>query len=174
VVPAVRLAQFLPDTNKISQGLIAGQPGWELAIETNKRVFAAEFVSRSRFVLSYPASLTPAQFIDALNANAGSVLSQSERDGLASDLASGTKTRPQLLLSVADNDLLRRQEFNRAFVLLLYFGYLRRNPDEVPDTDFSGYDFWLRKLNQFGGNFIEAGMVKAFVTSDEYKRRFAT
>jgi hypothetical protein len=47
-----------------------------------------------------------------------------------------------------------------------YFGYLRRNPDE------SGFNFWLGKLNQFNGDFIKAEMVKAFISSDEYRRRF--
>jgi len=63
-------------------------------------------------------------------------------------------------------------EFNRAFVLMQYFGYLRRNPNEAPDSDFSGYNFWLNKLNQFGGNYQAAEMVKAFITSIEYRQRF--
>jgi len=54
-----------------------------------------------------------------------------------------------------------------------YYGYLRRNPNNLPDTDFTGYDFWLTKLNQFNGNFIEAEMVKAFILSIEYRQRFA-
>jgi hypothetical protein len=54
-----------------------------------------------------------------------------------------------------------------------YYGYLRRNPNGAPDTDFTGYDFWLTKLNQFHGNFIEAEMVKAFIQSTEYRQRFA-
>ena len=37
-----------------------------------------------------------------------------------------------------------------------YFGYLRRNPDDAPDANFSGYNFWLSKLNQFGGDFVKA------------------
>jgi hypothetical protein len=54
-----------------------------------------------------------------------------------------------------------------------YFGYLRRNPNDPQDTDYSGYDFWLTKLNQFSGNYINAEMVKAFITSIEYGQRFA-
>lgn len=54
-----------------------------------------------------------------------------------------------------------------------YFGYLRRDPDASPDSDFSGYDFWLNKLNQFGGNYVDAEMIKAFITSFEYRQRFA-
>ncbi|HVS21785.1 MAG TPA: hypothetical protein VHD88_08040 [Pyrinomonadaceae bacterium] len=57
-------------------------------------------------------------------------------------------------------------------VLMQYFGYLRRNPNDTPDPDYTGYDFWLTKLNQFNGNFINAEMVKAFITSIEYRQRF--
>jgi hypothetical protein len=53
-----------------------------------------------------------------------------------------------------------------------YFGYLRRNPNDAPDADDSGYDFWLTKLNAFNGSYINAVMVKAFVTSAEYRQRF--
>ena len=65
-----------------------------------------------------------------------------------------------------------RAEFNRAFVLMQYFGYLRRDPDAALDTDHTGYDFWLRKLEEFGGDFLRAEMVKAFLNSDEYRKRF--
>ena len=44
--------------------------------------------------------------------------------------------------------------------------------DSAPDSDFSGYDFWLSKLDLFKGNFVQAEMVRAFISSDEYRRRF--
>ena len=50
-----------------------------------------------------------------------------------------------------------------------FFGYLRRDPNSGPDTDYTGYEFWLAKLNQFNGNFVNAEMVKAFITSTEYR-----
>ncbi len=78
-----------------------------------------------------------------------------------------------MLRSVAEDADLKNAEFNKAFVLMQYFGYLRRNPNDAPDSDFSGYNFWLGKLNQFNGNFVNAEMVKAFITSVEYRRRFA-
>jgi len=53
-----------------------------------------------------------------------------------------------------------------------YFGYLRRNPNDAPDSDFSGYNFWLNKLNQFNGDYSGAEMVKAFRVSGEYRQRF--
>jgi hypothetical protein len=80
--------------------------------------------------------------------------------------------RARALRLVAENATLMQQEFNRAFVLMQYFGYLRRNPNDAQDTDYSGYDFWLTKLNEFNGNFVNAEMVKAFILSGEYRGRF--
>ena len=77
-----------------------------------------------------------------------------------------------MLLKVVGDADFRTREKNRAFVLMEYFGYLRRAPDEAPDGNFDGYNFWLGKLNQFNGNYIQAEMVKAFITSAEYRQRF--
>lgn len=151
---------------------MVGAQGWEQQLENNKNAFASEFVARSRFATAFPQAMTSEQFVDALNANAGGVLSQSERNQLVSELASGARTRAQVLRAVAEDDDLARAEFNKAFVLMQYFGYLRRNPPDAPDATFAGYDFWLNKLNQFNGNFIQAEMVKAFISSGEYRQRF--
>ena len=79
-----------------------------------------------------------------------------------------------MLRAVAENEQLAQQEFNRAFVLMQYFGYLRRNPNDPPEAalNFDGYDFWLNKVNQLNGDYVQAEMVKAFLTSIEYRRRF--
>jgi hypothetical protein len=171
-VPIVRLNEFLPDTQQIGRGVVIGQPGADQLLENNKQTLIAEFVQRSRFTTAFPLSMTAAQFVDTLNANAGGALSQAERDQLVSDLNSGAKTRAQVLRAVAEDADLFAAESNRAFVLAQYFGYLRRNPNDMPDSDYTGYDFWLGKLNQFNGNFVNAEMVKAFIVSGEYQGRF--
>jgi len=171
-VPIVRLNEFVPDTQQIGRGVIISQPGADQLLENNKQTLIAEFVQRSRFLTVFPISMTAAQFVDTLNANAGGALSQSERDQLVSDLTSGTKTRAQVLRAVAEDPDLFAAESNRAFVLAQFFGYLRRNPNDAPDSDYTGYDFWLGKLNQFNGNFVNAEMVKAFIVSAEYQGRF--
>ena len=142
-------------------------------LENNKQAFAEEFVRRERFTSAFPAAMTAAEFVDNLNANAGNAVSQTERDHLVSDLETGAKTRGQILRAVAEDPDLISAEFNRTFVLMQYFGYLRRDPDAVPDGNFSGYNFWLQKLDQFNGDFAQAEMVKAFITADEYRRRFS-
>ena len=88
------------------------------------------------------------------------------------DLSSNTKSLAEVLRAVAEDADLSSAESNRAFVLMQFFGYLRRNPNDAPDTDYTGYDFWLTKLNQFNGNFQNADMVKAFINSSEYRQRY--
>src|SRR6195256_312632 len=98
----------------------------------------------------YRSSMTPAQFVNTLNNNAGNPLSTAERDQLVSDLLTNAKTRAaQVLRAVAEDPDLNTAEFNRAFVLMQFFGYLRRNPNDAPDSDYTGYDFWLGKLDSF-------------------------
>lgn len=88
------------------------------------------------------------------------------RDSLVAGLNAATETRATVLRKVSEQEELKNLEFNKAFVLMEYFGYLRRDPD------VAGFNFWLNKLNAFNGSFINAEMVKAFITSGEYRQRF--
>ncbi|HET9789080.1 MAG TPA: hypothetical protein VFP47_18225, partial [Pyrinomonadaceae bacterium] len=175
----VRLNEFLPDTQQIGRGVIVGQTGWEQQLENNKRDFAADFVTRPRFTDAHPTTLTPSEFVDRLFANAGVTPSPGERQTAIDEFAgaatsSDAAARARVLRSIAEHPALAQAGFNRAFVLMQYFGYLRRNPNDAPEStlDFQGFNFWLGKLNQFNGNFLDADMVKAFLVSGEYKRRF--
>jgi Tol biopolymer transport system component len=175
----IRLSEFLSDSQEIGQDVIVRQSGWEQRLESNKQAFANEFVQRSRFVSAYPTSMSSEQFVDALFANSGVAPSASDRTAVINEFPFAATTndipaRARALRRVAENSTLAQQEFNRAFVLMQYFGYLRRNPNDAPEAtlDFKGYKFWLDKLNGFNGNFIQAEMVKAFITSTEYRRRF--
>jgi hypothetical protein len=173
----ITLAEFLPDTQEIGRGVIVRQPGWEQALENNKQAFTADFVRRQRFVSAFPTSLSPDSFVDALFVNAGVTPSSNERTSTIAEFGSATNTadvsaRARVLRQIADNSTFSKQEFNRAFVLMQYFGYFRRNPNDAPDSDFSGYNFWLQKLDQFQGDFVQAEMVKAFLSSTEYRQRF--
>jgi hypothetical protein len=96
-----------------------------------------------------------------------------DRGALATELRSGAGNKAQALRVVAEDADLSQVEFNKAFVPVQYFGYLRRNPDEQPDHDFGGWQFWLEKLSEFNGKFIQAEMVKVLLDSIEYRRRFS-
>jgi CSLREA domain-containing protein len=176
-VPVIRANEFLTDTQRVGRGVVVNQGDWQTTLENNKQAYALEFVQTSRFVTAFPTTMTPTAFVDKLNTNAGNVLSSSERTtainlfGNAADTTNVT-ARAQALRQVAEDADLYKAEFNRAFVLTQFFGYLRRNPNDAPDSDYTGYDFWLGKLNQFNGDYIAAEMVKAFIASDEYRHRF--
>lgn len=171
----IRLLDFLRDTQQIGKGVQVGAPGWEAVLEANKVAYAADFVQRTEFQTAYPLSMTADEFVTKLDTNTGGVLSPAEKANLIAMLAvnpTDVTKRAATVRAVADDTDLKNAEFNKAFVLAQYFGYLRRNPNDAPDPDFSGFQFWLTKLNQFNGNFIEAEMVKAFISSIEYRQRF--
>ena len=175
----VRYGEFLPDSQQIALGVQVGIGNWQAQLESNKVAFANDFVTRTRFSTLYPTTLTPAQFVDALIMNAGFTPTPAERQAFINEFGTATTTvdtaaRARALRDVAQNGTFNQQELNRAFVLMEYFGYLRRNPYDPPEAtlDYAGYNFWLGKLNQFNGNYINAEMVKAFILSGEYRHRF--
>jgi Calx-beta domain/FG-GAP-like repeat/FG-GAP repeat len=174
-VPVVPIGAFQADSRSISEGVIVNVGDWQAQLENNKRTFALDFVGRDTFLAAYPSTMSAGEFVSKLDQNAGGVLTAQDKAQLAAVLGStpsDASKRAQVVRSVAENSALSRNEFNRAFVLMQYFGYLRRNPSDEPDADFRGWKFWLDKLNQFQGNFVAAEMVKAFISSDEYRKRF--
>ena len=119
----------------------------------------------------YPLAMTTDVFVDALLQTAqqsSGVDLNSERANLLNLYnggANATESRSLVVRSLAEGSTFKQAQFNSAFVLMEYFGYLRRDPDDA------GFQFWLAKLRQFG-NWVNAEMVRAFVTSPEYRNRF--
>ncbi|HEX8148633.1 MAG TPA: Calx-beta domain-containing protein [Pyrinomonadaceae bacterium] len=158
-------AEYLPDLTAVREGVIVGQPGALERLELNKRLFAEQFVKRAAFKAKFDTQ-NEAQYVDALAAAAGVTLPEEERTALVVGLLTHRETRADVLLKMAEKEAFVRAEFRPAFVQMQYFGYLRRDPDA------EGFNFWLKKLNDFGGDYIRAEMIKAFITSIEYRQRF--
>ncbi len=176
-VPIITRSDFLPDTLQLSNGVIIGQPDAQTRLEANKVAFANDFVSRPRFTAAFATGLTPAQFVDALFLNAGVTPSSTDRNDAINEFGGAANTadtaaRGRAVRRVAENSILTNSEKNKAFVLMQYIGYLRRDPNAGQDTDYTGYDFWLQKLNNHGGDFHAAQMVRSFIVSGEYLNRF--
>jgi hypothetical protein len=137
-------------------------------------------------VTQFPLSMTGQAYVDKLFANSGVTPTTSERNSAIAAFGSGdTAGRAAALRSVVESDTVFTAQYNPSFVLMQYYGYLRRNPDDSPDNSFAGYDFWLTKMNSFsvpGENVRDASvalarvrraeMVRAFIESSEYRERF--
>jgi hypothetical protein len=162
-------AEFVADVTQMRGNLVVGQGFWVLIMEGNKDIFASRVFNRPEFQARYNG-LTNPQYVDKLFQTQGITPTQSERNALIASLdcpiPSGCRGRPNVLRKIVEHPAFDRKVFNEAFVTMEYFGYLRRDPDP------EGFAFWLAKLNQFNGNFVEAEMVKAFLNSDEYRARF--
>jgi hypothetical protein len=170
--------EWLRDTQAVQRGVIVGQGDWQTTLNANRLAFMQDFVMRAEFVALYPTTDTPTQHINKLYSHALSRSPSATELSNALSLFAGAGTagdataRGQALLQVTQASDFISRELPRAFVQMEYFGYLRRNPNDPPDNNFNGYNFWLNKLNQFNGDFLQAEMVKAFLGSTEYRRRF--
>jgi hypothetical protein len=184
-----KLSEFTPDAQFVGNGIIVNGQLSAAKINQNKTDFAAQFVNCTdatkprcaEFKAIYDA-LGNQQYVDQLFTKTATNPSAAERQALIDGLNGGTETRASVLQKVVDGVTVLGEgnqqftttyglafynsEFNRAFVQLEYFGYMKRDPDEA------GYAFWLGKLNQFGGDFVNAEMVLAFISSPEYRSRF--
>ncbi|HYN83610.1 MAG TPA: PQQ-dependent sugar dehydrogenase [Pyrinomonadaceae bacterium] len=173
-----RYASFVADVRRVAEGVVIGEPGAEARLGANRREFVAAWVARQEFRDAYDA-LTNAQYVNALFANSDVTPTAAERDALVSALNTGAKTRAEVLHEIVESPAVYNAQYNPAFVLMEYFGYLRRDPDDA------GFNFWLGKMNEHSrpGEDVRsdsvafararrAQMVRSFLVSTEYRERF--
>ena len=160
---APHCAEFLSETATIAQGVVVGDGDWSARLAANKQAFFDHWTRRSDFRAVYDG-LSNAAYVDKLIGYASGF--NGDRGAIVNSLNGGTISRTQALRSIAENEGFTQAKRNATFVMMQYFGYLRREPDA------DGYQYWLNKLNQFGGNFEQAEMVRSFLVSAEYRNRF--
>src|SRR5205085_966156 len=73
---AVLYGQFEKDVQQLQQNLVFGQPGFDAQLEANKTAYFNDFLNRPEFQSAFPSTLTNAQYVDKLLANAGIAPSQ--------------------------------------------------------------------------------------------------
>ncbi len=151
------------------------------SLEVNRQAFADEWVQRAAFTQAYPNTLSNAEVVNKLFDSAGLTASiyDSQRQQELQTMSAG-RSRALVLRDVIEipdfknipdpsglryNELKQTSQYNPAFLLMQYYGYLRR------DIDQGGYGFWLEVVNNREPNNYRA-MVCAFITSAEYQLRF--
>ncbi len=181
-----RYLTFLRDQRRVGDGVVVGFGAWEAQLAANRQAYLEEFVSRPEFVAVFPQGLNAFTYVDTMFANEGVIPTAGERQAALNAYGNGnTFGRAAALSSVIESDTVFNAQYNPAFVLMQFFGYLRRDADDAPDNNFNGYDFWLTKMNQFsvaGENMRDddvalarvkrADMVESFIVSGEYRGRF--
>jgi hypothetical protein len=147
--------EFMPDLRRVSGFLDDTQ------LEAAKAAFVNDFMSRSDFQQKYGSITDPTAYVDAISNTAGVTLSQ--RQQLISDLSSGKATRASTLRAIMESQEVYDKYYNTAFVVMQYFGYLRRDPDIL-------YLDWIKIMNENGGDYRL--MINGFINSIEYRQRF--
>jgi hypothetical protein len=163
-----RYSEFRPDVEMIGRGVVASSlDEQEPKLEENLKYFAEGWVERATFGALYE-SMANDQYIDALTANARIKLTPPERAALIDGLGTGALTCGQVLLEIVNKHDFAEREGARSLVLLHYFGYLRRNPDDPPDQNLEGFNFWLKEVE---GSGDLGRLVRGFMASGEYLDR---
>src|SRR5581483_8786324 len=159
-----RRDEFLEAMREIDRGVFKGKPGWKDQIEANRISLLNNWTDSQAFKQFYDGK-SNADFVNTLLTNAALNWSDSYRDELIKSLDANRTSRQAALLQVVEDSSFFKREYNAAYVLMQYFGYLRRNPDDPPDNDFSGLIFWRDNLDTWSDYpYIS----RAFVESIEY------
>jgi hypothetical protein len=129
--------------------------------EAARAAFIQEFMSRQEFMNLYNGAQAGQTFVDALIEK--SVVIPGSRQQLIDNYQAVGRggTLKAFLETPEVQDAFR----DRAFVTMLYSGFLRR------DAETGGFDFWMQKLNET--NHDDRFLLGGFLQSDEYHFRFA-
>lgn len=178
--------ELIRDLNAIGLGVAVGVGNWETQLQTQRREFVTMLVQRSEFSALFPSGMTGDQFATKFFQNAGVTATPAEQQTVAAAFGSGDLTgRVNAVIAGTDTASLYNQLYNSGFVLIEYFGFLRRDPNASPDTDLSGFNFWLSKMDNFSlpgedvrqpsiaiSRIRRSEMIRAFLLSSEYRSRF--
>ena len=151
--------QFTPDFGRVSGFLSDAQ------LEANKVAFVNDFMARAAFQNKYSSTFgNPTAYVDALLATVGLPAHPSRQTWINQLTATNTSTtRGQVLRSLVESQQVYDKYYREAFVIMQYFGYLRRTAD-------ASYLDWINTMNQTGGDYRI--MINGFMNSAEYRRRF--
>jgi hypothetical protein len=150
-----RYGQFMPDFARVSGFLSDTQ------LEVNKTAFVTEFMARTDFQTRYNSLTDPNAYVTALLQTVG-LPNHPSAQTWVTNLTNGSMSRAQVLRALVESTEVYNKFYNQAFVVMQYFGYLRRDPDIL-------YLEWIQTLDQTGDY---RRMINGFLNSPEYVRRF--
>lgn len=138
------------------------------ASENIKRGFIARKLADENFQREYGAK-SDDDFVNSLCRNMGSALAEERKRALIEDLKRKSETRQSVLEKIAEDPLFVWEDCNRAFIMMNYFYYLRRNPNDPPDNNFDGLNFWTNQLDATGDYALLAHFFETSVEAEQAK-----
>ncbi len=153
--------EFVTDARRVS-GLTAEE------VIAKRFDFSEDFLARTAVANAFSGTSNEA-FVDRVLSNLGISLVNADpatgetRNTLVNALNAGTKTRAQVLRIIVESTEAIAAQFNRAFVAIQYYGYLRRTPEP------QGYQNNLNALNATNNS---RQLINGFLNSIEYRLRF--
>jgi hypothetical protein len=161
-----RYSEFMLDVEAVGRGVMTSASLEQPKLQANLNEFAKRWVQRPKFLTHYE-TMTSEHFVDQLSANAGTMLAPSDRASFINELNSGAASRDRILLAMVQYPRFVENEDIRSLVLLHYFGYLRRNPDDPPDNNLDGFIYWIKGLEKSRDT---SQLARAFLESWEYQK----
>jgi uncharacterized repeat protein (TIGR01451 family) len=148
--------EFIPDMARLS-GFLNPQE-----LEANKVAFVNEFMNRQEFRNIYDPTIgDPTSYVDKLLQTVG-LPNHPARNAWISGLSNNTLTRAQVLRQLVESTEVYTKFYNQAFIVMQYFGFLRRDPD-------AAYQGWIDLLNHTNDYRV---ITNGFINSPEYPLRF--
>jgi len=144
-----RYREFIEDMSSLGKGVVMGSAEADPPLNDRLAHLAESLAQRPEFQSKYD-KIPDEEFVSRLVTNAGLEFSESERAALIAALQKGSMTRPEVLAKIGSDPRLLQREQNRALVLVYFFAYLRRNPDDPPDYNLDGFLHWVKHLEQHG------------------------
>ena len=182
-----RYSEFVPD-----MAAMTGAPDSQ-ELEQNTQQFVENFTQRQEFINKYADVLAihqAEQFIARLEQNAGVTLPatattlpgqprQYGRQELINKRLFELYTMGQILRAFVEQKVVYDKYFERGFVTMQYFGFLRRDPD-LNDPSMLGWKEWVFVFTNGGAQRGRPDILPrdyhhltfGFIYSEEYRRRF--
>jgi hypothetical protein len=138
-----RLSEFMRDMDVVAAFVNLNSDDAPTDADQNLNEFAARVAQQETF-----QQLDNRSYVARLVRNTNVPFYDWEQDRLVEGLDTGRQSRVQVLLKIANDDRFIAMQNYRSLLLLHYFAYLRRNPNDPPDRNLTGFNFWLQELSE--------------------------
>ncbi|MGI8838507.1 MAG: hypothetical protein ACR2H4_17970 [Pyrinomonadaceae bacterium] len=160
-----RYHEFIEDMKELGKGVVMGSAEAEPQLQERLLRLAQSFQQRDEFKARYD-KVSGEEFVQQLLTNAGLQITEVDRAALAVAMQNGSEDHASVLVKLGTDPRVLLREQNRALVLVYFFAYLQRNPDDPPDRNLDGFLHWVGFLEHHGA----ADLTTAFASSIEHAK----